>query len=618
MVIKQSWLFHKNKCEIFCSLIRKVLKHVIKCNFSTTKWGVKIVYLRVPDCSAWGGICCRYGIGLFTKCFCGFYVIPFCIFTCKDFFRLIKLKNPRLTITLVPFVTVRKCASRIAWIKLKYYRQEWSVWCRYLFALSAILIFQTTVNKLFCQEDRYVFSHLNVNNGLSQNQINCIYRDSKGFVWFGTNAGLNRFDGSSIEVFSDEQSDKGSIENNFINTIAEDKNGNLWIGTGFGVSVLNSQTYQFSKFDYSSLSTASCGDILFVNAMAVDRAGNIWIGTNNGVIYHDVVRGSLERILLDASNCTSPLNTISSIAEDYDGNMWMGSKNGYLIKYNLKSRAIKKLKIPDESDKLSNCLTKLFIDKDNDLWVGNLLGLYLLDLKTEVWKSNFKANIAEPERLKRIGAVSQNNDGLIWVASDGGGAFVINKQTWKVLNIKYQPYDVQKLKSDGLSYVCCDREGIVWLGTTKKGVNFYKSNVNKFRIYKNIASDVNTLSNNDVNALVEDDHGNVWIGTDGGGLNYLDRKTRKISRVAINYPLKNSLNSKIIVSLYFDHQHKLWIGTYFAGLNKFDPASGQFISFMHKPDDSTSISDDRIYGIGEDALHLGEWSSRSLPGAPRK
>ncbi|HEY5511028.1 MAG TPA: two-component regulator propeller domain-containing protein [Prolixibacteraceae bacterium] len=453
------------------------------------------------------------------------------------------------------------------------------------------------------QENRYVFSHLNVNNGLSQNQINCIYRDSKGFVWFGTNAGLNRFDGSSIEVFSYEKSDKGSIANNTISAIAEDKNGNLWIGTGNGVSMLNSQTYQFREFDYSSLSTARCGDIRYVNALAVDRAGNLWIGTNNGVIYHDVVHGSMERILIDPPDCTSPMNSITSITEDQDGNMWMGSKNGYLIKYNLQNRKTKKLKIPDESDKLSNCLTKLFVDKDNDLWVGNLLGLYLLDLKTEVWKSNFKSNISEPDRLKRIGSISQNNDGLIWVATDGGGAFVINKQNWNVQNIKHQPFADQKLKSDGLSFVCCDKEGIVWLGTTKKGVNFYKSNVNKFRIYKNLATDVNTLSNNDVNALVEDDHGNVWIGTDGGGLNYLDRKTQNITRVAINKSPKNSLSSNIIVSLYFDRQHKLWIGTYFAGLNKYDPASGRFISFMHQPDDSTSISDDRIYGIGEDALH---------------
>lgn len=477
---------------------------------------------------------------------------------------------------------------------------------------ALLLIFSATGIQLQGQENRYVFSRLNVNDGLSQNQINCIYRDSKGFVWFGTNAGLNRFDGTDFEIFTNEKSDNGSIKNNTINAIAEDKNGNLWIGTGNGVSVLNAQTYKFTDFSYNALSPYSCGDIYFINTLTADNEGNIWICTNNGIFYNDIQHGEVRRILVDEANCNSPLNSITSIATDRLGNMWMSTKSGFIVRYNIRKRSIDKFSIPDESKKLANSVTRLFVDRDNDLWVGNLFGLYLFNTEKLEWNSNFREHISKLDGVKRIGAIAQNGDGLIWVASDGGGAFIIEKANWRVTNLKHQPFDDQKISSDGLSYVHCDREGIVWIGTTKKGANYYKKNINKFRTYRNLTEDINSLSHNDVNALVEDRKGNIWIGTDGGGLNYLDRKTQKITRYRQNSQSRNSLSSNIIVSLFIDHADKLWIGTYFGGLDMYDPVTGSFSNYRYKSEDSTSISDDRIYGICEDCdnnLWVGTWGS---------
>jgi signal transduction histidine kinase/ligand-binding sensor domain-containing protein/DNA-binding response OmpR family regulator len=474
--------------------------------------------------------------------------------------------------------------------------------------LFGILIFDQTSG----QENRYVFSHLNVNDGLSQNQINCIFRDSKGFVWFGTNAGLNRFDGLSFEVFSEEKSENGSIKNSTINAIAEDKNGDLWIGTGNGVSVLNSLTYKFTDFDYRTLSPYSCGDIYYINTLTADNFGNIWIGTNNGVFYHDILQGSTVRILIDQTNCNLPQNSILSIVPDHSGNIWMSTKNGFIVRYDPVKKKIDKFRIPDESDKVTNSITRLFVDRDNDLWVGNLFGLYIFHIGSQKWETRFMDKNDGLEGLKRIGAISQNTDGMIWVASDGGGAFVFDKADREMTNIRHQPFDELKISSDGLSFVYCDSQGIVWLGTTKKGVNFYKKDINKFRIYRNMAGDPNSLSHNDANALVEDQKGNIWIGTDGGGLNYLDRKTQKITRFKHDNQSGNSLSSNIIVSLYMDHLNKLWIGTYFGGLDQYDPSTGKFSVYRHKFGDTTSVSDDRIYGINEDSqnnLWVGTWGN---------
>jgi len=475
-----------------------------------------------------------------------------------------------------------------------------SFWLLFVVLFVMVTGAASLAQRVYGQENRYVFSHLNVNDGLTLNQINCIYRDSKGFVWIGTNAGLNRFDGTSIEVFTSVKSANGQIKDNTINAITEDLNGNIWLGTGGGVSILNSQTYQFSDFTLGHLSTASCGDINFINTLAADREGNIWIGTNNGIFYNDLVHGKVERILVDSTDCTSQINSITSLVQDYTGNIWMSSKNGYLIRYDKEEKRMTRHKIPDESNKLTDYVTRLFCDRDNDLWVGNLLALYIFDAKPSACNTNFKREVKDPDKLKRIGAISQNVDGMVWVATDGGGMFVFDKTSFHVLNLKHQPFDDQQLASDGVSYVFCDRDGIVWVGTTKKGVNYYKKNINKFRIFKNISGDTNSLSNNDVNALVEDKSGNLWIGTDGGGLNYLDRKSRKVTKVFRHDPSGKRLSSNIIVTLFKDHLDQLWIGTYFGGLNKYDPVTDKFTLYRKKSLDSTTISDDRIYGIHDD------------------
>jgi signal transduction histidine kinase/ligand-binding sensor domain-containing protein/DNA-binding response OmpR family regulator len=458
---------------------------------------------------------------------------------------------------------------------------------------------------VYSQDTRVVFSHLDINNGISDNWIKCIYKDSKGFIWFGTNNGLNRFDGYKFEIFHHELSDSTTIADNDINVITADKKGNLWIGTGGGVSVLNCETYKFKKVNLGQSSTSLC-QIDYITAMATDSGGNILIGTTSGLFFFNQTNNSFRHILIDEQPCSSQLNNITSIAHDKRDSFWIGTANGFIIKFNENSNSIEKFEPLRESTGNKGNITKLFIDYENNLWVADQNGLHLFNVNTKSWDLDFQKRYRPFFTNLLITGIDQDADSLIWITTDGKGAFILDKKYTEPVNILNLPYAEGSLSSNGLNSLYCDESGIIWIGTAKKGVDFYKKNIRKFRLYRNYPTDPNSLSNNDVDCITEDSNSNLWIGTNGGGLNYFDRKTNKFTHYVSQTGKSNSLSSNIIVSVFEDSDRKIWIGTYLGGLNCLDPVTGKITVFHHNDSDSTSLSDDRVWSICEDS-HKNIW-----------
>ena len=454
---------------------------------------------------------------------------------------------------------------------------------------------------VYSQDTRVVFSHLDINNGISDNWIKCIYKDSKGFIWFGTNSGLNRFDGYKFEIFQHELSDSTSIADNDINAITSDKNGNLWIGTGGGVSVLNCETYKFKRVTPVPSSPSQCWNINYITAMATDSFGNILIGTPNGLFFFNQINNSFRYILIDGQPCSSKLNNITSIVHDKTDSFWIGTANGFIVKYNNNSNSFEKFETFRELNRQSRNIIKLFVDNTNNLWIADLNGLYLFNINTNSWDLDFQKKYRPVFANLLITGIDQDNDNLIWIATDGKGAFILDKKYTEPVNIMNLPYAEGSLSSNGLNSLYCDESGIVWIGTAKKGVDFYKKNIRKFRLYRNYPTDPNSLINNDVDCITEDSNGNLWIGTNGGGLNYFNRKTNKFTHYVSQTGKSNSLSSNTIVSVFEDSDRKIWIGTFMGGLNCLDPVTGEITVFHHKDSDSTSLSDDRVWSICEDS-----------------
>ncbi|HAX92692.1 MAG TPA: hypothetical protein DCY25_01885, partial [Bacteroidales bacterium] len=201
-----------------------------------------------------------------------------------------------------------------------------------ILSISLLLCF-IPVRFVSSQDYSIVFSHADVNNGLSDNWVKSIYRDSKGFIWFGTNSGLNRFDGYDFEVFSHSAADSLSIADNVINAITEDSEGNLWVGTRSGISVLDGDSYTFSGVNLVPSMPLACQDIAYITAMVTGESGDLLIGTHNGLFLFNHISKSFRHLLPDEQSCSSELNNITAIAPDKDGSYWIGTSNCFIFRF---------------------------------------------------------------------------------------------------------------------------------------------------------------------------------------------------------------------------------------------------------------------------------------------
>ena len=471
---------------------------------------------------------------------------------------------------------------------------------RYNILFFYLLFSLTVVN---AQEARFVFSHLDVNDGLSENRIKCIIKDRNGFLWFGTSTGLNRYDGYEFETYLKSNSDSTSLSDNDINNIAEDHDGNLWIGSRMGISILDINTYRFRRIDLIGLAKSGCRDVTYITALTADSEGNIWIGTHSGLFFYNCATRAIEHFMLDEQSCSSLFNNITALSHDNEGSVWIGTANGYIFKYNIRSSSIEKLESLRFKPGEGNPVRHLFADKEGILWVADSYGLYQFDIKARAWMHDNQGLLDSNFSNMEISGISQDCEGTIWVITDGNGLFLIGKNDFTITNLLSRPYAEGGLSSDGFLSLYIDSSGTSWIGTTKKGVDFYKKNIRKFQLIRNYPSEKNSLSNNDVNSVTEDLKGKLWIGTNGGGLNYYDpvRNSFTVYRSSPGNPA--GLSNNYIVSVFEDSEHKIWAGTYLGGLNRLDPETGKFTVYRYNGSDSTSISANSVWGICEDSRH---------------
>lgn len=467
----------------------------------------------------------------------------------------------------------------------------------------SIFILLSVYFSLFSQPGDILFSRLDINNGLSHNQVNTIIKDRQGFMWFGTMSGLNRYDGTSFKTFRHIQNDSSSLHDNFINKLIEDPEGSIWISTRNNFSIYNPINESFSRQlpEYLRDSPVPLNNI---TDCYQDNNNNWWILTNGTSTYCFNYKSkqftTLKSTIIDPQH--SSTTSINSIVQDSKGNFWIIRSDGVLEKFD--SKTLKSIYYNDYFNKTKGIdnFYSMFIDSDNDIWIyttNKADGVYWFQNNSKSF-THLSDNTGDIKLLTNIiRCIVQDNNHNVWIGTDHGGINILNKKTKKVSYILSNTDNENSLSQNTITSLYKDNTGIIWIGTFKKGINYYHENLIKFRLVKHQPSNPNSLGYDDVNCFADDASGNLWIGTNNGGLFYYDRKNEKFTNYKHNPSNPGSISNDIIVKLYIDKQQKLWIGTYFGGLDCYDGKT--FTHYKQDPSNSLSISDNRIWEIFEDS-----------------
>jgi signal transduction histidine kinase/ligand-binding sensor domain-containing protein/DNA-binding response OmpR family regulator len=453
--------------------------------------------------------------------------------------------------------------------------------------------------RIFGQEGNVHFVRADITKGLSNNQVNSIYRDKSGYVWIGTMSGLNRYDGHAFKIFRNIAGDTNSINDNYIHRIFPFPGDRLMIVTRNGANIYDPLTEQFRANDgefLKSLGLPADG----LNKIVVDSKDNYWFIYNNGSLW----RYAQDKKVDDyTTSATLPRGKISDVTELPGGLVWIVYSDGRLLQFNwIKNRIVLISDALKQQVRGNNIQYVLFAAANGNLWVhknNEAAGAFCLSAgkngKLSI-KHYAKESAALPLNSNVIFGITEDRKGNTWIATDHGGINVVNSETGKISYMLNNVEDPRSISQNSTVVIYRDQEDIIWLGTYKQGLNYYNGNLARFPLYKHLANTAGSLNYDDVNSFAEDAKGNIWIGTNGGGLVYFDRQKNSFRQYLAG---AGSISNNVIVSLCIDHQQNLWIGSYFGGLDKFD--GKHFTNYRNNISDTNSLADDRVWEIFEDS-----------------
>lgn len=443
-----------------------------------------------------------------------------------------------------------------------------------------------------------VFAQPNVNvttvNGLSQNTINSLYKDHYGFMWFGTQDGLNKYDGYKVTVYKHNINNPHSLPANHITSICEDKEGNLWVGTRTeGVSRYDRSRNVFLNFKSSASNSGSISNNI-ITTLYKDKRSNLWVGTANGLNLFDKPSGKFKKFMSISGDInTLSDNNITAIFEDDNQRLWIGTANGL----NLLNRTTGKFK--RYSDKVyntnGNIIYSICEDDNHQLWLGTDKGLKSVHLNNATFSYypvDEDANSADG--VNPVFTIQKTKGNKFWLGTNTTlQMFDAGKKRLIPINNKTIEYNL--MPNDGI-YSMLEDAGILWIGTTSQGILKYDKNLSLFPSFKTSLTQIPSAKNI-VRGIAEDKAGNLYLATDVG-LDYYNRNTGIYSSYLHSKVNKNSLLSNYTTAVVVSKKTGMvWVGTYSSGLDRFDPISHRF---KHYVAGKNQLSSNYIYFLLED------------------
>ena len=478
--------------------------------------------------------------------------------------------------------------------------------------------------------ESFNFKNITIEDGLSQSTVETIYQDSKGYIWIGTNDGLDRYNGYEFKHYKHDKYDKNSIANNYIVDIIEDKNGYIWVSTIGGLSRINPDKDEiknyYSKEDSGNLSNSNLWQLLctkdnrliastidglnvydknkdkftrilykegelpsqYIYSLEEDINGHIWVGTDNGLVELDKDL-NIVKSYQDAIGDSDVYN----VYDDSKGNIWVCTLDNGLFKINLDDKSVENYKNNNSKISIpSNNVRDIISDSEGKLWIATDKGLCTFDYEREEFitynKKSYQSNSLIDDE---IFCLLKDSSGLIWIGTYSGiSRFNPNSN---FTHFKLDPYEDNSISGNVIHGIYEDDDKTLWIGTNKSGVNIINGESIKH---------LNKENSNIVSDLIEDITGfknYIFIGTNEG-LSVLVKNDKTAKNYTItNYTTKDGLPSNKIRSLFIDSKGYLWIGTN-KGLAILDINNNKIIDITYILDEM-GVSDKFIRAVYEDS-----------------
>ena len=434
------------------------------------------------------------------------------------------------------------------------------------------------------------FRRLNTREGLSNSMVNCVFRDSQGYVWLGTGYGLNRYDGYRIRTYFSYDKDTTTLRNNRVDEIQEGYGGRLWLKQGMNYTLYDPVTEKVDRTPGRWL--ASQGIKGGVEHLHLDSKKNYWIKTyEDGFYYFNPVTKNLKHISFGyGPDQFAKEFGISACAESKEGMIFVSTYGELMCIDGERGKVLWK------EDHVKRALDTyndywIMVDKDDNIWViTHSTGTYIYMKHEKRWYTSL-TELMRAQGFQNVPddivvwEVCYDAKGFLWVASDHLGALVLdfkNKEWRQFTNVKG---DETSLPDITLKHLYLDQLGRMWIATYKNGVAMCSEAMSNFT----------SLAVGDINAICEDKDGYYWLGLNSGGIVKMDPKTRepveKFTKQSLGVP------SDVIVGSYAARDGSVWFGTWEGGLLKYK--NGQWKNFRAS-DQGSQLKTNNIWGVTED------------------
>lgn len=471
-------------------------------------------------------------------------------------------------------------------------------------AVLLVLLCLSRLNVLNAQPRETIFKKLTIHQGLSQNTVNALVQDHLGFIWIGTDDGLNRFDGYQMVKYYADPKKNTTLSHSGILSLCEDGKNRLWIGTISGLNRMDRRAEQFVRYPLLDKHIGPA-DRDYILSMFCDSREQLWVGTLEGLYRYMPASDSFRKCTVFLNDDTSgTLTPVYQIAEDSTGNLLFSIDDNGIWKIPLEDVRSEQLRLTPLFDKMPGhrAVLSMMTDRKGGIWfIANLQELHYFNPETGYHTSQSAADNRTIPRDLTLQCILETDRQHVMLGTYAHGLFSLNRNNMTIRPVVIKKDSEHYLQSANIQILMQDEQGSIWAGTASNGIRLIAEKKSDIHLYEHDKNDPASLSSNEIFAIAGDREGYFWIGTSRGGVDKFDLNQGVVQRLKHDPANPNSLCNNNVWVLIIDHSGDIWIGTDY-GLDRYDPRLKKFTHFTESGPSRHRLSDARILTLTEDSV----------------